>query len=169
MPRLTPQEQDFIDKLYDKQYKMLFNKARSILRDTSISQEVVQDTFYLACKKIDSIMASENPEGWLVRALQYTIIRVMRNKKQAAQYIAQVPENFDFNNIVDERAPNENVETLYSDLTLHKDFELLKEFAVEDKSVKDIAEKHNMSVDTCSKRLSRVKQVFRKLINKQNK
>lgn len=169
MPKLSPQEHDFIDKLYTNQYKMLYSRAYAVLRDTSICQEVVQDTFYLACQKIDSIMTSENPEGWLVIALQYKIVRVLREKKQAAQYIAQLPEDFDFNNIIDERIQDEDVRLLYPDLALHKDFELLEEFSLEDKSVKDIAKKHNMSVDACNKRLSRIKKIFRNILNKQNK
>lgn len=166
MVKLKPEEQQFIDELYETQYRMLFNYARSILRDEDTSKEVVQDTFLLACRKINSIMNSPNPHGWLVKAVDYTIQRVNRKKKQIAQYIAQLPDDFDFDNIIDERSPDEDVGILYTDLSKHKDFELLKEFAVDGKPIKKIAEKRNISIDACTKRLSRVKKLFRDTINK---
>ncbi len=158
-----------ITYLYNKNYKMLFEYACSILRNKDTSQEVVQETFRVACEKIEDLLKSQDMTGWLVRALQFSIKRYKRQKQTISKYIAQVPDDFDFENIVDERLPDEDVKILYSDLAKHKDFDLLTEFAVDGKPIKEIAEKRHISIDACNKRLSRIKKVFRDKISKDNK
>ena len=109
-------------------------------------------------------MQSKNIAGWLVNTLHFTIKRFKRQKQTMSKYIARVPDDFDFENIVDDRLPDENIETLYSDLAAYEDFELLQEFAVYDRPIKEIAKEHNISIDACNKRLSRIKKIFRNLL-----
>lgn len=162
MFKLRPEERQFIDELYITQFNMMFSFAQTVMGNEEASREIVQDTFHLACQKIDMIMASPNPQGWLMKALEYKIRRVWREKKQEIQYIAQLPEDFDFGNLADESLPEEDVEILYCDWAREQDFELLREFAVEDKAIKTIAEEHGISIDSCTKRLSRIKEKLRR-------
>lgn len=77
MRKLQPDEREFIDKLYREYGQQLFSYARAILRDDSIAQEVLQDTFWLACDKINKLFSSENPGSWLMEALNHTIRRAI--------------------------------------------------------------------------------------------
>lgn len=162
-------QRSIIGYLYNEQYKMLFNLACSILQNEDTAKEVIQETFRVACENIEKLMQSENIAGWLVKALQFSIKRYKRQKQTMSKYIAQVPDDFDFENIVDERLPDEDVKILYSDLAQHKDFDLLKEYAVDGKPIKEIAEKRNISIEACVKKLSRIKKAFRDIINKNYK
>lgn len=162
-------QRSIIGYLYDEHYKMLFNFACSILQNEDTAKEVIQETFRVACENIEKLMQSKNIAGWLVNTLQFTIKRFKRQKQTMSKYIARVPDDFDFENIVDERLPDEDVKILYSDLAEHKDFELLTDFAVDGKPIKEIAKKWNLSIDACTQKLSRVKKACRDKINKNNK
>lgn len=157
-------QRSIIGYLYDEHYKMLLNFACSILQNEDTAKEVIQETFRVACENIEKLMQSKNIAGWLVNTLHFTIKRFKRQKQTMSKYIAQLPDDFDFENIVDERLPDEDVKILYSDLAQHKDFDLLKEYAVDDKPIKEIAKEHNISIDACNKRLSRIKKIFRNLL-----
>lgn len=152
--------------LYNKYYEMLFKYACSVLQNKDTAEEVVQETFRVASEKIEDLLKSENLAGWLVRTLQFSIKRFIRQKQTISKYIARLPDDFDFDNIADEKVPDENVDILYADLAQHIDFELLKEFAVDGRPIKEIAEKRKMSIDACTQRLSRLKKLFRDTINK---
>lgn len=162
-------QRSIIGYLYDEHYKMLFNFACSILQNEDTAKEVIQETFRVACENIEKLMQSKNIAGWLVNTLHFTIKRFKRQKQTMFKYIAQLPDDFDFENIVDERLPDEDVKILYSDLAEHKDFELLTDFAVDGKPIKEIAKKWNLSIDACTQKLSRVKKACRDKINKNNK
>jgi RNA polymerase sigma-70 factor (ECF subfamily) len=162
-------QRSIIGYLYDEHYKMLFNFACSILQNEDTAKEVIQETFRVACENIEKLMQSKNIAGWLVNTLHFTIKRFKRQKQTMSKYIARVPDDFDFENIVDERLPDEDVKILYSDLAEHKDFELLTDFAVDGKPIKEIAKKWNLSIDACTQKLSRVKKACRDKINKNNK
>lgn len=155
-------QRSIIGYLYNEHYRMLFNLACSILRNDDTAKEVIQETFRVACENIEKVFQSNNVIGWLVNTLQFSIKRYKRQKHTMSKYIVQVPDDFD--KIVDERLPDENIETLYSDLAAYEDFELLQEFAVYDRPIKEIAKKHNISIDACNKKLSRIKKIFRNLL-----
>lgn len=155
-----------ISDLYNKHYKMLFNYAHSILQNKHMAEEIVQETFRVACENIEKFLKSKNMAGWLFKTLQFSIKRYIREKQKMSKYIARLPDDFDFDNIADKKAPDENVDILYADLAQHKDFELLKEFAVDGRPIKEIAEKRDMSIDACTQKLSRLKKLFRDTINK---
>lgn len=159
-------QRSIIGDLYNEHYEMLFNYAYSVLRNEDTTEEVIQETFRVACANINKFLESKNKKGWLVRTLQFSIKRFIRQKQTMSKYIARLPDDFDFNNIADERLPDDDVDMLYEDLAQHKDFELLKEFSVNDRPIKEIAEKRNLSIDACTKRLSRIKKKFRDIINK---
>lgn len=158
-----------IGYLYETQYDMLFNYVRSLLFNEDVSKEVLQETFRFVCENLEKLFQSDNIIGWIVKTLQFSIKRYKRQKQTMSKYIAQVPDDFDFENIVDERLLDEDVKILYSDLAKHKDFDLLTEFAVDGKPIKEIAEKRHISIDACTQKLSRIKKVFRDKISKDNK
>lgn len=166
MIKLRPEERQFIDKLYDSQRNMLFNYALSRLGDEEMAQEVVQETFRIACNKIQAVMENSNPAGWLIRALQNVMKKAIGNKQETAKYIAELPDDLFME---DARLVDEDIDLLYSDLVSNADFQLVKKFAVERKTIKDIAQEAEISISACKQRLSRAKKRLRELIEKQNK
>lgn len=164
--KLTLSQQKLIDELYDKHRNMLYNYALSILRDDDMSEEAVQETFRIACTKITTLLEKENKPGWLVNVLKNIIKKAIESKQKAALYIAELPGNFD---IEDTGQIDDNVDILYSDLASNRDFQLIKEFVFEKKSIKDIAQEDKISISACKQRLSRARKRLRELIEKQKK
>ena len=166
---LTPSQQTLINQLYDEHRYMLYNYAFSFFRNEDMSNEAVQETFRIACTKIGTLLQKENKAGWLVNVLKNTIKKAIDSKYKTAQYIAELPDDFDIEDVADDRPVDENVDILYSELAPNKDFQLIKEYVLESKSIKDIAQKYKISIAACKQRLSRGRKRFREEIEKQNK
>ncbi len=65
MHKLTSAEREFIDKLYNEQYYQMFAYAQAAMVDDAAAQEVVQAAFEIACRRIEHLMHSPRPSGWL--------------------------------------------------------------------------------------------------------
>ena len=62
----------------------------------------------------------------------------------------------------DERPIDEDVDFLYSDLANDKEFKLIKEFSVDDKSLKTMADKYGVSIRAVEQRLYRARKKLQK-------
>jgi len=172
MYRLKPEERAFIDKLYDEQFYQMFVYARTALSNEVMAQEAVQAAFETACVKVDELRASASPEGWLWNTLKNKIRNIHRHNKVMAKILVYIQADSQFNieNLPDERPVDTDVDILYEDLRLYQEFDIIKKFAVEDKSVKEIAGEYGISVAACNQRLYRAKIKLRKLfLQKQTK
>lgn len=166
MGKLKTAERAFIDKLFDEQFYQMSVYARTSLRNETIAQEAVQAAFETACVKINELMASPSPEGWLWNTLKNKIRNIHRHNKIMAKILVyiQADDEFNIENLPDERPPDTNVDILYADLRLYQEFDIIKKFAVEDKSLKEIAAEYGISVAACNQRLYRAKIKLRKLL-----
>lgn len=175
MIKLEPHEQKFIDELYNRYYDELFRYAVRFL-DESGAEEAVQNVFMDACGKVDEVMASGNQVGWLVKALRFSIGKLKRSRQRQAEHLIYLPpkpdENFGVNrgleDFPDTRPVNENLDLLYADLAAQKEFQLVKSFAVEGKSIKNLAQEEKITVGACKTRLHRARESLRSLWKKQN-
>ena len=70
---LNQEEEEYIERLYREMYTRLCIYAMSALGSKALAEEVVQDTFRIACIKPDGLMSSKNPRGWLVNTLKNVI------------------------------------------------------------------------------------------------
>ena len=75
---LDRQQDEFVSRYYKEMYQQLMVYARSSLSNPSLAEEAVQDTFRIACAKIDDFMSSPNPQGWLVLVLRNVIRNIRR-------------------------------------------------------------------------------------------
>lgn len=180
---LTEDELKFIENLYKKYSKELLDYATQFL-DENNAEEALQNVFWSLCKKdkkdvdgkykIEKVMAYDKPAGWLYNALRFSISKIIRNKKRFAQLMIYMPQQADtefgiemgMEDFPDERPVDEDVDLLYSDLVSNEDFQLVKEFSVEDKSLKDMADKYAVSVSTLEQRLYRARKKLRKLFSR---
>ena len=58
---LNQEEEKYIEQLYREMYTRLCFYAKNALGSRTLAEEVVQDTFRIACIKPDSLMNSKNP------------------------------------------------------------------------------------------------------------
>ena len=103
--------------------------------------------------------------------IRLSISQIIRKKQQLAQLMVYLPQQADIEfgvemgmeDFVDNKPMDEDVDFLYSDLAVHKEFQLIKEFTVEDKSLKDLADKYGVSIRVIEQRLYRARIKIRKL------
>ncbi|MBQ9857665.1 MAG: hypothetical protein IJO77_01550 [Oscillospiraceae bacterium] len=69
-------ERILIDKMYREMFKRLWIYAKRQLEDDGLAEEAVQETFRIVCEKNRQVLESENPKGWIVNALKYTILTI---------------------------------------------------------------------------------------------
>lgn len=176
---LTEDELKFIADLYEKHSKALLKYATIIL-DKQNGEEAVQNVFWILCRKdkkdangeykIEKIMKYDDPVGWLYKTLRFSIQKIIRKKQQYTQLMVYTPPQADIDfgiemgmeDFPDERPIDEDVDFLYSDLANDKEFKLIKEFSVDDKSLKTMADKYGVSIRAVEQRLYRARKKLQK-------
>ena len=176
---LTEDELKFIADLYEKHSKALLKYATIIL-DKQNGEEAVQNVFWILCRKdkkdangeykIEKIMKYDDPVGWLYKTLRFSIQKIIRKKQQYTQLMVYMPPQADtefgieigMEDFPDERPIDEDIDFLYSDLADNKEFKLIKEFSVDDKSLKTMADKYGVSIRAVEQRLYRARKKLQK-------
>ena len=122
-------EQDkLIDELFRRLYRFMLNYAQSSLNNKSLAEEAVQETFAIACRRIDRVCGSENPEGWLVETLKGVIKNIEGRQQTANRIIADLPEYRP--DLVAAPSDQVNLKIIYGSVANTKEFQLVYAMAV---------------------------------------
>lgn len=157
---LTREQGRNIARLYKEMYYNLYTYAYGILRERELSEELVQETFRIACDKPLELLSSANPQGWLMNTLKNVIWNARRKRATIAKYIVAA-ETVDIDQIAN-HDPSANIDLMYSGLISEEEFQLVKRVAVERYTMLEAAEELGISVETCKKRVQRAKAKLRK-------
>ena len=153
-------QQKYIESLYLEMYDKLIIYANCAFPEEGLAEEAVQETFRIACQKPDQICGSENPKGWLVNTLKYTIRNMRRSRASSQQlltrYLALQTESITYS------VDSVSLEVLYEDMAYSEEFKLVKEMAVDGKSHLQMAEARGITVAACKKRMERAKKLLQK-------
>lgn len=172
---LDRQQDEFVSRYYKEMYQQLMVYARSSLSNPSLAEEAVQDTFRIACAKIDDFMSSPNPQGWLVLVLR-NVIRNIRRELASLSKIIVSSMSIEDEVFIDSHAVRPNVseriedleiDILYSDLLSPDEYKLLKLIAIHKYSMLEASQELGISVEACKKRVQRAKEKLRKILEKE--
>lgn len=171
---LDKDEDQFISALYEDMFNKLLMYANTALSNRSLAEEAVQETFRIACMKIDDVKASENPRGWLVLTLKNVIRNMQRElaslNKLFVTSVSIYDENFMEKTAdqidVNKRVENSEVDILYSDLLSPDEYKLLKMIVLYKYSIREAATEFGVSLETCKKRIQRIKKKMRNILEK---
>ena len=155
----------FFDALYLEMYDMLLIYAeRALDNQHALAEEAVQDTFKICWIKIDEVIASENPKGWLLETLKNVIRNIRRSQARFANLFLVLNKAF---TSVEQAAEDETeLDITYGDLKDSPDYQLLKEFVLEHRSIKEMAQERGITVDACKKRIQRAKERLKEYFQK---
>lgn len=171
---LDRQQDEFVSRYYREMYQQLMVYARSSLSNPSLAEEAVQDTFRIACAKIDDFMSSPNPQGWLVLVLR-NVIRNIRRELASLSKIIVSSMSIEDELFIDshavrpyksERIEDSELDILYSDLLSPDEYKLLKLIAIHKYSMLEASQEFGISVEACKKRVQRAKEKLRKILEK---
>ena len=58
-----------VEQMYKEMYPALYVYALRILEDAALAEEAIQEAFCIACAKREQVLASANPQGWIMCTL----------------------------------------------------------------------------------------------------
>ena len=149
---LSQENIETIERYYRDHYDHLYKYALWALHDPGSAEVAVQETFLIASRRIDKLLESERPIGWLYNTLKYVIMSIERDRAEILQYCvsiddAVVSSETDYD-------PEELDESL-------PDLALLKRFYVEGYKLSELAEEMQMTVPALKMRICRAKKRLR--------
>lgn len=166
---LTQQRE--IENYYREMRGKLLAYANSVLKNESFAEEAVQDTFRIACEKIDSFLGSKNPKGWLLNVLK-NVIRNMQKERAKLNMLMVSSISLD-EGVQAAKAGTTNsgiepklIDIFYRGLIPEEDFRLLKRVAIDKYTMLEAAEEFGLNVEQCKKRVQRSKAKLKSALKK---
>ena len=162
---MTAEQDRFLTDRYQAKRKFLLEYAESSLYNYALSEEAVQQTFEIACSKIDDFYNSPNPDGWLTKTLSFVIRNIESRQRTERRFIVPVDE-YRPDLVAAPEVPLP-LRVTYGSLVETPQFRLVYESEVLGRTYKEIAKDLGISESTCKKRAERARKYLeRKLKNK---
>ena len=154
-------QNDSLRQLYIEHYRHLFRLARSFVNQ-DLAEDLVQETFLIAQTRLDCVISSKNPTGWLVNTLK----NVIGNTYQKRNFICT---HLISESIIDEAGEYEHpVNEMYAGLIDEETLSLLIWIYCEGTSYQEAADRLGISLNACKKRIQRAKTALKQAIEKNN-
>lgn len=154
----TPEQDELLEALFREMHDKLVKYAYCALMDYGRAEEAVQDTFSIACTRIDVLEASEAPCAWLMKTLK-NVISNMRRSQARLKKLVITTINFEEEKYI--QPQDSNIDLLYSGIIKDEDFLLLKLIAVDNYTMREAADTLGINVEACKKRVQRAKKKFK--------
>ena len=158
---MTSDQHKRIEVFYLEMYDQLFLYAQNALKNESLAEEAIQETFRIVCTKPEDLLSSPNPKGWIINTLKYTMQNMRRNRDRTNALLNQYLATYTSDAFSEDRIP---LEVTYENVAHSEEFQLIKEMVVEGKSHLEMAQARGISVDACKKRVQRAKEFLRRKI-----
>lgn len=158
---------NIIETLFRAEYKKLLLYAKAITYDSPQAEDVVQETFYEALRKIDVLKNHENPQGWLMQTLKNKIHTLNRSQARYLQHFLSLTDKFGVCDMQLLRL-DEEPETMQTILSRIKgslqpeEFHILKRVVIDRASHQQVAKELNITVWSSQKRLERIRKKLKK-------
>lgn len=88
----TPADGDELRALVDEHARAIYRVARAIVRDSSLAEDVVQETIVKAWRNFDSFRGEGSRRGWVLQIAHNTAVSTLRTIKDVAHDPATMPE-----------------------------------------------------------------------------
>lgn len=150
-----------IEALYRAFHDRLFVHAYAILGDRELAREAVQEAFLAACRKPRALTGSENPLGWLKKAVRFAALHILRDTR-TARALSSSLEGLSEADAPAREDPGE-IGLLERCLQTvgEEDLRLFLRIAMDGYSFQEEARGLNISVAACYKRFERTRERLR--------
>ena len=161
---MTAEQRQFLSEKYREKRRFLLEYAESSLHNYALSEEAVQQTFEIACRKINDFCSSPNPDGWLTRTLSFVVRNIESHQRAERRFLAMT------NDYIPglAAAPEEPLplRVTYGALVDTPQFRLLYEVEVLGRTLADISKDLGISEAACAKRFARARGYLQKKLSK---
>ena len=150
--------QSDLEEMYREMYPTLYAYALRILKDHTLAEEAIQDTFCIACAKREQVLSNPKPRGWIMLTLKHVMQNMLRTQRKLQKLLFLA---------AGEEQPMEgpellDVDVLFGNVSDSEDFRLLKRIALEQCSIVELAQDLGISVEACKKRVQRARKRLQK-------
>ncbi|MEY8319896.1 sigma-70 family RNA polymerase sigma factor [Lachnospiraceae bacterium 46-61] len=171
---MESRKRQFLEELYKSYSTDIFNIAYSKLNhDKDKANEVVQETFAIACMKVDTIYPAETPLRWLL-CVQSNIVKREKFRlsiRKDGKYNFFTEVNID--TLPAEQLPIEEVEfyegSIFDDLKKvlsEREMKFIEERYIKDKKYKEVADSLQISESACTSLGNRIhKKIIKYLLD----
>lgn len=157
---MRPDQDKVLEELFRQHFNELEIYAYALLGDRNNASVAVQDAFHTACEKIDDVMRSPNPAGWMkltVKNIARNMIKRRNRELRLVMPIAELstepgkwdPDEFEFWNQC-------------KSLVTKEEMALIISIVVEDTPYAEKAKEMGISVWACYKRVERALDKLRR-------
>ena len=153
---MTAKQDAFLTKYYLEKRKFLLEYADSSLHNFALSEEAVQQTFEIACRKIDDFYNHPNPGGWLTKVLAFVILNI-QSRLWSERRVRVYPDEYRPDLVAAPEKPLP-LRVTYGSLVDTPQFQLLYEAEVMGRTLKEIAKDLGISEAACKKRAERARK-----------
>ncbi|MDE7325923.1 MAG: sigma-70 family RNA polymerase sigma factor [Lachnospiraceae bacterium] len=157
------------EQLFTEYYSQYFDKlkiyAYSSLGNWTRAEEAVQDTFHIAWIKIDDFLSSENPMGWLINTLKYTIKNIRRSDSYQMKLFISLSEITDISASIDSEL-DIDVDGVCQSLLSKDDYYLLRRVVLDKATYKEMSKELGIKLWACQKRMQRIYQKLKEHFDK---
>ncbi|MGX8795795.1 RNA polymerase sigma factor [Fusibacter sp. JL298sf-3] len=158
--KLTTEQREYIEAIYEGMHEALYSYAYSVLKDRFSAEEAVQETFRIACVRINTFVGASNQRGWLFKTLRYMVRGTIRKQ---AYLNTQLTYGYDLNDVIDRCCEVDVcVDLLYLDISRSTEYRLLHKVILDQASILEVAREMGISEDACKKRVQRAKGKLRR-------
>lgn len=161
---MTAEQNQFLSERYRRKRKFLLEYAESSLHNHALSEEAVQQTFEIACRKIDDFCSSPNPDGWLVNTLSFVIRNIESCQRTERRVIAKTA-HYRPDLVAAPEVPLP-LRVTYGPLVDTPQFRLIYESEILGRTLREIAKDLGISEAACKKRAERARKFLQKKIEK---
>jgi RNA polymerase sigma-70 factor (ECF subfamily) len=161
---MTAEQDTFITKHYLEKRKFLLEYADSSLHNYALAEEAVQQTFEIACYKINDFYNSPNPGGWLTKTLSF-VIRNIQSRQRTERKVIAFTDDYRPDLVAAPESPTP-LRMTYGSLVDTPQFRLLYETEILGHTLAEIAEELDISEAACKKRAERARTFLQKKLRK---
>ena len=162
---MTPKQYKLIEDLYYQLRPLLLSYAASALSSESQAEEAVQDTFQIACQRIDIVSSHPNPQGWVFTTLKNVISNEMQQRLRDTRVITDtLGAHIDQ---LGHYADRINVDLIYENVADTEEFRLIKAIALDGRSMLELSRELGISIPAVKKRAQRAREYLQKRLKEQ--
>jgi len=159
---MTAEQNQFLSERYHEKRKFLLEYAESFLHNYALSEEAVQQTFEIACRKIDDFCSSPNPDGWLTKTLSF-VVRNIESRQWSERRVIVKADDYRPDLVAAPEVPLP-LRVTYGSLVDTPQFRLVYEMEVLGRTLAEIAKDLGISEVACKKRAERSRKFLQKKI-----
>jgi len=151
-------------KIYELYYKAMYNCAYRILRDSYLAEDIMQESFLIAFKKLDTIKIKVTFGSWLKRIVINKSLTQLKVNKRIDKVSLDMIKN-ENNHYVDYHKLNLDDILIAMKKLKGNYYKILTLHLIEGYKYHELSEILNISNENCRTKVSRAKAQLRKILS----